>query len=121
MTSTATAMTPELFTLSVEAKARLFDQEQKYQEALNAAKFQLFRVCNEGRWMPVLAQSCAPDTNGADPRRIVAIIDGEPHPAVIRANGQSKSYFSEDDFTVVYHFEIVANGIVVGECSFEEY
>ena len=107
--------------MSTERKAEMFDRDREHAERLRNQPFQIFRVNEDGRWIQVLARSCAPSIDGEN-SNYFAIIEGTPYPVTIEGAGSSFVPFpGGDDGEMEYHFRLMANQIEVGECSYREY
>ena len=108
--------------ISDKSKIRLFDDMERKQRELREAPYQIFTVNEDGRWIPTLARNCAPNLWEDEQMNLVAIIDGKPHDVTLNQTGTSMNYFpGGDDGTVITYFDLIANGVIVGSCSFEEY
>ena len=106
--------------MDIESKARLYDDHVRFRSELEDQTYQLFSISDDGRWYETLAQHCAPHEDNH--KKLVAIIDGKPHEvSIVHAGSQQIWFEGGDDCEMEYSFNLVANNIVVGQCSYREY
>lgn len=109
--------------MTIERKAELFDRDRQHAERLNQQAFQIFRINENGRWVQVLASYCAPSVEGESAGEFFAIIEGKPYPISVESDGTSFAPFpgEDGDGETIHHFNLIANNLKVGECSYREY
>ena len=109
--------------LSTESKAKLYDDSTRRREEMDRQEFSTF-VEREGKLIPVPVKSCFknPYLGEMPDVRYVAYVNGGIHEITAEYKGHYTNWFSGgDDGTSVTEFTLVADGVVVGYASHEEY
>lgn len=103
--------------LTIEKKAHLYDLRAELFKEFEERPYQIFRVISDGRWIETRAQyAFDPSSDSND--KVMAIIDGTPHPVEY-----FRESYSINEFTgcVTSYYQMVANGVLVGEFRDTEY